>query len=430
MSAPIRVFVGSSGEARRQTDEIANCLKAEGADEVLAWTDPSAFPQGRTYIECLEAITRKSNCAILLATPEDRTEKRGETDLQPRDNIILEYGMFMTAFGRERTALAAIGQPRLPTDIRNVNHINLPDTSDLAAFRQEVTIPIRRWIAQLRAAPQEPTLQTDLPHLNRRIVAILKRLSAADPTHRTQIDLAISDVIESVAASLDPDKDQWSDLADFFEKQQLRDSNGIFAVDVLGPSAWISPKAYRYLASQTRHYLRRNYDGSEWRLIVSQMLKDAMDRAVSAAMAVARDKGRAMEQSHTLFDNPHEFPIEVGDPRLEYARVLLWSKHELLSRVGETVVAIHDHFSIPLFFIETEPDDPARDFDFVAIRHRSGDVVGKINSRRAHGEPYQLTQFERGVIPIRGVAMEVYRDHLENPRLMFAKDARFVFKHL
>jgi predicted nucleotide-binding protein len=82
--------------------------------DVLAWTDPSAFPSGRTHIESLESIARRCNCALLVATCDDRTEKRGQTDLEPRDNI-LEYGMFMTAFGRERTALAAIGEPRLPS---------------------------------------------------------------------------------------------------------------------------------------------------------------------------------------------------------------------------------------------------------------------------------------------------------------------------
>ena len=29
------------------------------------------------------------------------------------------------------------------------------------------------------------------------------------------------------------------DLAEFMEEQQLRECDGIFAVDVLGPSAWV-----------------------------------------------------------------------------------------------------------------------------------------------------------------------------------------------
>jgi hypothetical protein len=338
--------------------------------------------------------------------------------------------MFMTAFGRERTALAVIGQPRLPSDVRSVGNIQLPDTPDLAKFRQEITIPIRRWLDQLRVADRELTLHTDLPNLYQRIVAILKRLSDADPKRRQQIDLAASDVIELVAQSFDSNEFGMGDLADFFEKEQLRNSTGIFAVDVLGPSAWISPKAYRYLASQTRHYLRSNYVGSEWQLVVSQTLKEAIDRAVRVALEQTQGGRQVMSQSLTLFDNPRELPVEVGEPRLEYARLLLWSKDELLSRVAETVISIHDQFSVPLFFVETQPEDPARDLDFVAIRHRSGHVVGKINSRRSYGSPYQLTQLDGGLIPFRGKALDVYRELLNNPKLMFAKDARFVLGYL
>jgi predicted nucleotide-binding protein len=93
MPDTIRIFLGSAGETRRITDEIAAYLRKEEGLEVHAWTDPSAFPPGRTYIESLEANIRKCNCALLVATALDKTQTRGETQLKPRDNIVLEYGM-------------------------------------------------------------------------------------------------------------------------------------------------------------------------------------------------------------------------------------------------------------------------------------------------------------------------------------------------
>src|SRR5215204_147546 len=113
VSIQLRVFLASSGEATKYMDEIAECLRKEGVERVLPWTDKSAFPVGKTYIESLEGIVSRCNCALVIASPDDKTVTRGETELHPRDNVILEYGMFMTAFGRDRAALAIIGTPTL-----------------------------------------------------------------------------------------------------------------------------------------------------------------------------------------------------------------------------------------------------------------------------------------------------------------------------
>lgn len=425
MSSPVRVFLGSSGENRRAADEIAACLRTEGADLVLPWSDATAFPRGRTYIESLESIIKRCNSALLVATSDDKTDKRGDTDLQPRDNIILEYGMFMAAFGRERTALAVIGNPRLPTDVQNVNHVVLPDASDLTKFRESIKIPIREWMEQLKRATQELTLHTDLPNFYKRLVAILKRLGEANPQQRHQVDLAASELIESVAESFDS-YPHMGDLAAFMEQEHLRECNGIFAVDVLGPYAWISPKAYRYLASQARHYLRQNSVGSPWTLAVSEPLKSAIDHAINQALSATQGGKQILNQSLTNFDNPKELRVEVGRPKLEYARLLLWSKEELLGQVADTVITIHDQFSVPLFFIETAPDDPKRDLDFLAIRKERGDVTGKMNIRRAYRSPYQLHNLERGVVPGHGNALDFYWTLLQDERLMFAKDAKLL----
>jgi hypothetical protein len=148
------------------------------------------------------------------------------------------------------------------------------------------------------------------------------------------------------------------------------------------------------------------------------------------ALSAKQGSRTLLSQSLTLFDNPQELQVEVGEPRLEYARLLLWSKEELLSQVADTVITIHDQFSVPLFFIETAPDDPNRDLDFIAIRHKSGHVTGKINSRREFGSPYRLANLERGIVPGRGIALDFYWSLLSHKKLMFAKDARVVLDYL
>lgn len=308
------MFLGSSSEVLKETDEIAKRLRDEGA-EVLPWGN--AYPSGRTYIESLESIMRRCDSALLIASSDDAVHKRGVTDLQPRDNVILEYGMSVMAFGRERTALALIGQPRLPTDLLGLKTLGLPHSGDLATFREAIKVPVREWCEQLQRTPPQPTLHTDLPNLYKRIVAILGRLGEANPQRRQQIDVAASDVIEWVAQSFEPDDFSMENLAESMHGDQLRECNGLFAVDVLGPQAWVSPGAYRYLARQIRHYLRKNPGGAEPRVIVSPQLKDALDRAVAAATAATPDGVRLLPQSLTLFDNPNELVIDVGNPEMD-----------------------------------------------------------------------------------------------------------------
>lgn len=104
--------------------------------------------------------------------------------------------------------------------------------------------------------------------------------------------------------------------------------------------------------------------------------------------------------------------------------MLLWSKEELKSRVADTVITIHDQLSVPLFFIETAPESRERDLDFLVVRHKSGRISGKINRRQCYGSPYKLENLQRGIVPGLGFALDSYWALLEQPKLMFAKDAR------
>lgn len=70
------------------------------------------------------------------------------------------------------------------------------------------------------------------------------------------------------------------------------------------------------------------------------------------------------------------------------------------SRVADTVITIHDQFNVPLFFLETAPEDRLRDLDFIAVRHRNGSVTGRINRRQAYGHRYQLQELDRGIVPV------------------------------
>ena len=49
----------------------------------------------------------KFDFAVLIMTPDDLTEKRGVSEMSPRDNVIFELGLFMGALGPARTSNCA-----------------------------------------------------------------------------------------------------------------------------------------------------------------------------------------------------------------------------------------------------------------------------------------------------------------------------------
>jgi predicted nucleotide-binding protein len=115
-----RVFIGSSKESL----DIANAMQLGLARDpfiVTVWTNgvfgPSEFP-----IEALERAASESDFAILVLGPDDRVVSRKHENLAPRDNVILELGLFIGAAGRRRVFLLTPEglDVKIPTDVLGV----------------------------------------------------------------------------------------------------------------------------------------------------------------------------------------------------------------------------------------------------------------------------------------------------------------------
>ena len=210
----------------------------------------------------------------------------------------------------------------------------------------------------------------------------------------------------------------------------------IQALDVLGPQAWTSPTALRYLAGQLRFYSRASTTGEEWTLEVSVALHDAIHRALANA------RKSDLKKSLTSFEDPRGVSWKAAKrPRLEYARILLWSEEDLLDPTATVVVDIHRAFHVPLFFLNTART--ARAFDFIcfhcARKDEAGNeirrAVGCVNSWHRESESFVLSQFRDGIVrgdasdPTRGVpAAELFGEYLSKDDLMFAADAKRLFE--
>jgi len=117
------VFIGSSSEGREVARAIGEGLEC-CADTVM-W-DEDVFEFGRGYLEELVAELERHDFAVLVLTPDDVTESRGDSKKSPRDNVLFECGLFMGRLGRERTFIVCdrSTEMKLPSDLAGVSLIS------------------------------------------------------------------------------------------------------------------------------------------------------------------------------------------------------------------------------------------------------------------------------------------------------------------
>jgi CRP/FNR family cyclic AMP-dependent transcriptional regulator len=114
------VFIGSSRESHPIAAVIDAGIKSPAVVTKL-WTD-GVFPPGPTTIESLATAVDESDFALLVFGPDDTVLSRGIESEAPRDNVILELGLFMGRLGRLRSWIV---KPRgidlkIPSDLLGI----------------------------------------------------------------------------------------------------------------------------------------------------------------------------------------------------------------------------------------------------------------------------------------------------------------------
>jgi predicted nucleotide-binding protein len=140
-----RVFIGSSTEGLSIAEELQVSL--DYVAECVIWNQ-GVFNLSQTVIEGIVDISGNFDFAIIVLTPDDALNKRGEIAPTPRDNLIFELGLFTGVLGRARTFMV---HPRdvhlhLPSDLAGVTVATYAIRSDgnLAAALGPVCTRIKR----------------------------------------------------------------------------------------------------------------------------------------------------------------------------------------------------------------------------------------------------------------------------------------------
>jgi predicted nucleotide-binding protein with TIR-like domain len=122
-----RVFIGSSVKG----EPIARAVEQNLSYKAETYLWPHMFPQGKGNLEALVETAASIDFAILVLTPDDLLESKGQTVNSPRDNVLFELGLFMGKLGRERTFAVynRDEQIKLPSDLAGVTSATYPNYS-------------------------------------------------------------------------------------------------------------------------------------------------------------------------------------------------------------------------------------------------------------------------------------------------------------
>lgn len=146
---PVRLFVGSSSEGREVAHHLQAVLEGRSVCEVEVW-DQGVFEPSGYALDSLLDVAARSDFAVLVASPDDVTVSRGDSAASVRDNIVLEFGLFTGALGRQRTYLLATGAAKLPTDVLGLTRLPYRPRSDgnLSAAVNDAALQITRQVKE------------------------------------------------------------------------------------------------------------------------------------------------------------------------------------------------------------------------------------------------------------------------------------------
>ena len=117
-----KLFIGSSTEGLPVAQYLKQSLENILGDflEVAIWKDGKIFTLNKGTLDSLMIAARRFDYGILVATKDDLANTRGREVYIPRDNVMLEMGMFLGSLGLTRAFLIVEELIKLPTDYNGV----------------------------------------------------------------------------------------------------------------------------------------------------------------------------------------------------------------------------------------------------------------------------------------------------------------------
>lgn len=412
----MKIFIGSSSESIPIAKTVYNIISLFRNSnnlkiELIPWWRDDMFISGETYVESIFKIVKNVDCAIMIFSEDDIIISREKTNKAVRDNILFEFGLFSGALGRKNTQVIKYKNPKILSDLKGVNILTLEGNIGDQEFSVQNETKIENMVKSLVNIYNQ-NQENESKYLYN---IFLTKIQKEKPYLKDIIDILILEK-KSIIDYMDD-----SNLIDKITRTLLKGCNAIYALDAIGPAGWLNPSTFRYLAPQFKAYLKNNtVNDNKWDLKVSPNLEKIILRAIQNAQK------KGLKESQTKFDNPFDFTwSSTKNVKLENIRILLWNKEELLTPFAGSIIAIHEAFHVPLFFIEKEKVSKERDNDYILFKKDENNFDGFYGQK---ADKYQTKALrENGNTTTR--LKNEFLNYLEYDEILFAIDARKLIKN-
>ena len=154
------IFIGSSSEAL----PLARAVRDELTKQFLPdlWSE-NLFELGEDTLTNLLRFVQCYDFAVLVISDDDVTTSRKTTQASPRDNVIMELGLFLGALGRRRAFVVVVrtddGSPKLPTDLLGNNGAFLSKDLHKSLDLDQLSTELKHLVETIEARNKESSLQ-------------------------------------------------------------------------------------------------------------------------------------------------------------------------------------------------------------------------------------------------------------------------------
>lgn len=117
--AKSRIFICSSSEGLGEARALQVLFDRQFETEI--W-DQGIFSLSQVTFHALLEAVETFDFAVLVLTPDDMVDSRGQSSHAPRDNVVFELGLFLGGLGRTRTFIVTDREKpiKLPSDLNGV----------------------------------------------------------------------------------------------------------------------------------------------------------------------------------------------------------------------------------------------------------------------------------------------------------------------
>ncbi|HEY6140058.1 MAG TPA: nucleotide-binding protein [Thermoanaerobaculia bacterium] len=298
------VFIGSSTENRTFAQKVAVAMRDLHDVKIRAWWHDGVFRENETFIESLEREADGATSAVFVFGGDDEAEIREERYRIPRDNVVLEYGLFVGKVGRPRVAIIQLDDAKIPADLQGMKVIQVKSADDPNALLDYLSHRLSLWQEDIRKHPSSVH-----PRLKNQLGLLLPTLRTLDSHLIESFDRNAARLVETLFLSVLTDSQGVNSGFVRLAENELQNSVSISACDATGPAGWVGPAVYRYIAAQVREYLFANRIQDEWKPYIHDWLNQAIQRAIANAREQMPD-----QESATRFDDAGEVNFTVGLP--------------------------------------------------------------------------------------------------------------------